>query len=68
MATVEGVVTVQLPSGLYRVELEGGSCVTVHAGAGGERNFVRVLVGSRVEIELMSRDVTRGRIVKVVSR
>jgi len=63
---VEGIVTAHLPSGLYTVEIEGPRYVTAHAGAGGERNFVRVIVGTRVEVQLMSRDRTRGRIVKVV--
>jgi translation initiation factor IF-1 len=65
---VEGVVTAQLPSGLYQVDIEGKYRVTAHLGgksAGGdERNFVRVLVGDRVVIELTPRDTTRGRIVR----
>jgi translation initiation factor IF-1 len=67
-ARVEGVVTAQLPSGLYQVEIEGKYRVTAHLGAnsagGDERNFVRVLVGDRVVIELTPRDTTRGRIVR----
>ena len=65
---VEGVVTAQLPSGLYQVEIEGPHRITAHIGsksAGGtERNFVRVLVGDRVVVELTPRDTTRGRIVR----
>jgi len=61
---VEGVVTAQLPSGLYQVEIEGPHRITAHVGGGAERNFVRVLVGDRVVIELAPRDTTRGRIVK----
>jgi translation initiation factor IF-1 len=59
-----GVVTSELPSGLYRVELEGAHRVTAHAGAGTERNFVRLLVGDRVMVELTARDHTRGRVVR----
>jgi translation initiation factor IF-1 len=58
-----GTVTEQLPSALYRVKLEGGGLVTAHIADRIDRNFVRVLVGDRVRIEL-SRDVTRGRIVE----
>ncbi len=58
-----GSVTEQLPSGLYRVKLEGGQQVTAHIADRIERNFVRVLVGDRVRIEL-TKDVTRGRIVE----
>ncbi len=64
---VEGVVTAQLPSGLYTVEIEGPHYVTAHAGSGADRNFVRVIVGARVELQIMPRDLTRGRIVRVVS-
>jgi translation initiation factor IF-1 len=60
---VEGVVRAQLPSGLYHVEVEGAR-ITAHIGAGVEKNFVRVLVGDRVVVELAPRDLTRGRIVQ----
>ena len=60
-----GVVTEQLPSALYRVKLEGGTLVTAHIADRMDRNFVRVLVGDRVRIEL-SKDVTRGRIVEKI--
>jgi translation initiation factor IF-1 len=60
---VDGVVRAQLPSGLYEVEV-GGTPVTAHAGNGAERNFVRLLVGDHVVVELMPRDPTRGRIVR----
>jgi translation initiation factor IF-1 len=59
---VEGVVLAQLPSGLYQVDVEGRR-ITAHVGGGQERNFVRVLVGDRVVVELTPRDLTRGRIV-----
>ena len=56
--------TAQLPSGLYHVEVEGPHRITAHVGGGSERNFVRVLVGDRVVVELAPRDTTRGRIVR----
>jgi translation initiation factor IF-1 len=58
-----GTVTDQLPSALYRVRLDRGAVVTAHIADRIDRNFVRVLVGDRVRIEL-SKDVTRGRIVE----
>ena len=61
---VTGVVMAQLPSGLYQVELEGARRITAHAGGTLERNFVRLIVGDRVIVELMPRDLGRGRIVK----
>jgi translation initiation factor IF-1 len=60
---VEGRVTAQLPSGLYQVDVEG-TRVTAHLGSGLDRNFVRVLIGDQVEVELTPRDLTRGRIVR----
>jgi translation initiation factor IF-1 len=61
---VTGVVAAQLPSGLYQVELDGARKITAHVGGGIERNFVRLLVGDRVAVELAPRDLTRGRIVR----
>ena len=61
--TVEGTVTAQLPSGLYQVNVEGAR-ITAHAGGGLEKNYVRLLVGDRVLMELAPRDLTRGRVVR----
>ena len=63
MSQVEGIVTAQLPSGLYEVNVEGARN-TAHIGGGVEKNFIRVLVGDRVAVELTPRDLTRGRIVR----
>ena len=57
-----------LPRALYRVSLDGGADVTAHATAGPKRNFVRLVVGDRVTVELTARDVARGRIVRRESR
>jgi translation initiation factor IF-1 len=58
-----GVVTGQLPSGLYRVRLEEGGEIVAHIADRIGRNFVRVLVGDHVEVEIARQDRTRGRIV-----
>jgi translation initiation factor IF-1 len=62
--SVSGTVLEVLPRALYRVGIEGGREVTAHAGSGTSRNFIRLLVGDRVTVELSPRDVTRGRVVK----
>jgi translation initiation factor IF-1 len=62
--TTEGVVIEALPSALYRVEIGGRYHITAHIGGGVDKNFVRILVGDRVLVELTARDLTRGRIVK----
>ena len=61
--TVTGIVRAQLPSGLYQVEVEGVR-VTAHVGGGLERNFVRLLDGDQVIVELTPRDLRRGRILR----
>jgi translation initiation factor IF-1 len=60
---IVGVVRAQLPSGLYEVEVDAHR-ITAHIGGGVERNFVRLLIGDRVVVELAPRDVKRGRIVR----
>jgi translation initiation factor IF-1 len=60
---VTGVVTETLPSAIYRVRLDEGSQVLAHIADRIDRNFVRVLVGDRVRVELSRVDIGRGRIV-----
>jgi translation initiation factor IF-1 len=64
--SVEGVVREALPYAQYRVEIEGQRHVVAHAPGGAGRNFVRILIGDRVRLELSPKDATRGRIVAVV--
>ena len=59
--------TEQLPSALYRVKLDGGGQLTAHIADRIDRNFVRVLVGDRVRIEISLADSGRGRIVEKIS-
>jgi translation initiation factor IF-1 len=60
---LEGVVTETLPHAMYRVRLEQGANVMAHIADRMDRNFVRILVGDRVRLELSPTDVGRGRIV-----
>jgi translation initiation factor IF-1 len=62
--TVEGIVRESLPYAQYRVEIDGSRQVTAHTASGPGKNFIRVLVGDRVRLELSPRDRTRGRIVE----
>jgi translation initiation factor IF-1 len=64
--SVEGTVLASLPHGLYRVGIEHQREVIAHVPSGPGRNFIRVLVGDRVRLELSPRDLTRGRIVAKV--
>jgi translation initiation factor IF-1 len=62
-----GTVVAQLPSALYRVRLDEGAQVLAHATGRVDRNFLRLLVGDRVRVEISSRDAGRGRIVEKMS-
>jgi translation initiation factor IF-1 len=60
-------VTETLPSALYRVRLDEGPQVLAHVAGRIDRNFIRVLVGDRVRVELSRVDGTRGRIVEKIA-
>ena len=62
--TAEGIVLELLPRQLVRVELDGRHIVTAHLASPVGRNYVRVIVGDRVRVQLMSNDPSRGRIVE----
>ena len=63
---VAGVVMETMPSGLYKVRLDEGSLVVAHIADRMDRNFVRILVGDRVRLELSPVDFKRGRIVEKI--
>ena len=54
----------ELPQGKYRVSLGAGRWVLAHPVGETKRNFVRLLPGDRVEVELMPHDRSRGRIIR----
>ena len=62
--TADGIVLELLPRQLVRVELDGRHIVTAHLASPVGRNYVRVIVGDRVRVQLMSNDPSRGRIVE----
>jgi translation initiation factor IF-1 len=63
-ASVVGSVTEALPHAMYRVRLEAGAIVMAHIADRMDRNFVRILVGDRVRVEISPSDIGRGRIVE----
>jgi translation initiation factor IF-1 len=62
--TVGGTVAAILPRALYRVAVADGAEVVAHVPSGLSRNFVRLVVGDAVTVELSPRDARRGRIVR----
>lgn len=60
---VEGVVLEALPSTQFRVELQNGHTILAHISGNIRRNFIRILPGDTVKIELSPYDMTKGRII-----
>ncbi len=65
-AVIEATVVEELPSLVYRLELSNKTQVLAHGAGSANRNWVRLLPGDRVEVELGEHDLTRGRIVKKI--
>ncbi len=59
---VEGVVTQALANTRFRVEIEGGHQVTAHVAGRMRKNFIRIVPGDKVRVELSPYDLTKGRI------
>ena len=60
---MEGVVTQCLPNAMFKVKLENGFQVLAHISGKIRRNYIRILLGDRIIVELSPYDLTRGRIV-----
>lgn len=63
MIEVEGTVVEPRPNGFFLVKLTQGSQVLAHLGGKLRKNYIRVIAGDRVTVELSPYDLTRGRIV-----
>jgi len=59
---VEGTVIEALPNAMFQVELENGHRILAHISGKLRMNFIRILPGDKVTIELSPYDLTRGRI------
>jgi translation initiation factor IF-1 len=59
---IEGRVLEPLPNAMFRVELKNGVKVLAHVSGKIRMNFIRILAGDRVLVELSPYDLTRGRI------
>jgi len=60
---VEAVVKEALPNATFRVELENGHEVMAHVSGKMRMNFIRILPGDQVTVEISPYDLTRGRII-----
>jgi len=60
---ISAVVKEALPNAVFRVELENGHTIIAHVSGKMRMNFIRILPGDVVTIELSPYDLTKGRIV-----
>ncbi|WP_142413429.1 translation initiation factor IF-1 [Hathewaya massiliensis] len=60
---MQGVVTDSLPNATFQVELESGHKIIAHISGKLRMNFIKILPGDKVKVELSPYDLTRGRII-----
>jgi translation initiation factor IF-1 len=59
---LDGVVTDALPNAVFRVKLDTGQEILAHISGRIRKNFIRILVGDKIRVELSPYDLSRGRI------
>ncbi len=59
---MEGVIIDTLPNTMFRVELENGHVLTAHISGKMRKNYIRILTGDKVKVELSPYDLSKGRI------
>ena len=59
---MEGTVIDTLPNAMFRVELENGHIITAHISGKMRKNYIRILTGDKVIVEITPYDLTKGRI------
>ena len=60
---IEGVVVEKLPNAMFKVELENGHIVLAHIRGKLRMNFIKILPGDKVTLEMSPYDLSKGRIV-----
>ena len=60
---MNGVVKETLPNTIFRVELENGHMITAHISGKMRKNYIRILTGDSVTVEMTPYDLTKGRII-----
>ena len=59
---LEGTVTETLPNAMFRVKLDNGHLVLAHISGKMRKNYIRILKGDKVTVEMTPYDLTKGRI------
>ena len=60
---LEGVVKEKLPNTTFKVELENGHMITAHISGKMRKNYIRILTGDKVLVDMTPYDLSKGRIV-----
>jgi len=59
---MEGTVSETLPNTMFRVQLENGHIVTAHISGRMRKNYIRIITGDKVKVEMTPYDLTKARI------
>ena len=59
----DGTIKEALSNAMFRVELENGHIVTAHISGRMRKNYIRILTGDKVKVELTPYDLTKGRLI-----
>ena len=59
---IEGTILESMPNAMFRVKLENGHEILAHISGKIRKNFIRILLGDRVKVEMTPYDLTKGRI------
>ena len=62
MIELEGTVVEALPNAMFKVQIDGGHVILAHISGKLRMNFIRILPGDKVTVEMSPYDLTRGRI------
>ncbi|MBE6782256.1 MAG: translation initiation factor IF-1 [Ruminococcaceae bacterium] len=62
MIELEGTVTEALPNAMFKVQIDGGHVILAHISGKLRMNFIRILPGDKVVVEMSPYDLTKGRI------
>jgi translation initiation factor IF-1 len=60
---LEGTITESLPNAMFRVELENGHTVLAHISGKMRMNYIKILPGDRVKVEMSPYDLEKGRLI-----
>ncbi|CAL4042936.1 Translation initiation factor IF-1 [Buchnera aphidicola (Tetraneura ulmi)] len=60
---MQGVITDTLPNTMFKVKLENGHNVIAHISGKMRKNYIRILTGDKVTVELTTYDLNKGRII-----